>query len=384
MNLTNNFWDVEKGGLKIFIATFLLVILMYPWNYILSVNLNLMPLYFIVGIATMLLVSKFEMEINNIIITCVFAAYFSIISSYNISNPSDVFTNAIIVSLLIFLFSCYCTELDCFNFNILIRALFWSFLIFALVSVYYNILHYITLGFTIRSKGFGSGTLYGIISLLGMIFYFDLLKYRIFNRKLIIVAIIVFSSSLLLTQSRGIIACGLVVLLISKGNLKLKLKRVVWLIISAIILIFLFRDVLSIDSFLNRLDPTKYSSMEEFTSNRLQMQTYLLEQITSNFSSIEILIGKYLNAVKYTGEHYELEPPHLDPLYIVYDGGVVSLCLFYTLILYVIVKAKSFKYLFVYAFSGLHANMILVPQYYVLVFLLTLVFKFLEKDNYES
>lgn len=352
----------------ILILPLLLSISIFPMNYILGISINFLPLQFLIYFLLLITFSKFKL-INNFI-AIFFLCILSLIIIININNPITIFTNAIVISLIT-IYLILLSQIDSTkNYYLIEKTLLIFFIIFSLYSVFLNTNHINEYGLIIRTKGFGSGTLYAVLSLISIIFFSYKLKFKLYNIYISAVIILISVWSILLTQSRGVLLTLLIsIVLINIDKIKSIIKFSSLTIIFFIFIYLLIPDFYNLGVF-QRLDPSNFDSLDQFTSNRLDSQLVILSWIENEYSFLNLFLGKGLNSLKYYVQINGLEYPHFDLLYVIYDLGIFGVIVYMISLLLLIYKSKFKIYIFIYIISSFHTNMILSPALLVLIYLL--------------
>lgn len=361
---------------KVFFLSIMLLIALLPINYLVGSKINVLPLQFPLGVMIYLWCFKIGLgSQKSKIVLFAFIINFLILSVYNINDPVVLASSPIILTL----FNIALLGVTNLNLNGVVimkvnKPILLFFILFSVISVYFNVQHIQEHSLTIRSKGFGSGTLYSILSLLMILFLYDCYKYRLISRNYYLINLIVPVWSLLLTQSRGVIVTLLIIIIWK--NLSSKRKAIVPMLIWTPVIIISFFIIPSIweSDLIKRFDPTSFDSIEEFTSNRLYSQLFLINELF-NTDLVNLILGNGLNDLKNLLKNTYLVLPHFDPLYVLHDAGVITLCFYMFFILMALKNCQYSKYLFVYIISTFHTNMIISPTFIVLVALLILNLK---------
>lgn len=241
--------------------------------------------------------------------------------------------------------------------------------------IYFSVDFYLNNDLESRSKGFGSGTIFSVVSLYG--FSIIYLKYSI--KKLSLIKFIffglIFIFPILITQSRGVLLTLVFVFVVIefRSLKKIKLRRI--LLVFIVFGYFIFNSAV-----LNRFDTSNYDDFNQLTSGRSYTQFYILESFVTESNWINILFGNGLNSIK-TIVSRGYEYPHLDLLFILYEGGII-LVLLYILTLYKVYKVYNYKLFFwIFFISSLHTNMIISPGILFLSIILDNQFNFKNSFN---
>jgi len=364
---------------KILLNNILAVLLFFsviPIKYFFGAKINFLPLQFIFYIFILFIFYKINIKKNILIIDTFFVLYFIIVTIYNIMEPFNIFTNPVIITLItiIFILHTYLPK----NLEYLDKILKLFFIFFIIFSLYLNIQHMMFFGgFSVRSKGFGSGTLYATLSIITILYFLDKFLLREINKFKLFIYTFIPIWSLILTQSRGALLTFILAFLIrNKSNILkyklnvLKILKWIGLLFLLIVVLLNFWKIISQIPFIKRFELSSYKNVAQFTSNRLPTQEYILEDL-SNENSVTILFGKGLNSIKKLVYEKGLEFPHFDLLYVLYDGGLFSVIFYLIFIFLYVRKSKLIYYPLIYFFSSFHTNMIISPAYLVLLYLLS-------------
>ena len=360
---------MNKFYMPIVIAL-LLSFSVYPMQYVLSVNINFLPIQFVIYLLILIYLFQYSFNSNFFKIIGYFIIYFVVIALYNIVNPVSIATNAIILSIFTFVLLLIVKNIKNNKIQYLDQILVYFFIIFIIYSLYLNLEHILQIGWVIRSKGFGSGTLYATLSTIAIIYFTNKYKAKLINLITYLLFIIIPLWSILLTQSRGALLILLLMLVyINSQHIKKIIKLSTFVIILGFIVILFFPDFFQL-AFVKRIDPSSYNNLEELTSNRIQTQEMIAKWLDNEQEIYKLIFGNGLNELKYLVNHSTYEFPHFDILYILYDGGYYSLLFYVFFIILIIKNNKSNVYMYIYLLSSLHTNMILSPAFIFLVFLL--------------
>ena len=112
--------------------------------------------------------------------------------------------------------------------------------------------------------------------------------------------------------------------------------------------------------------------LNEFCRENLidKTQQFIIESVFITSDNMTFLFGHGLNSIKQNLQPIGLEFPHLDVLFLLYEGGLILLII-YIILMYRIYKSYKYKLLFwIFIISSLHTNMILSPGFLFLGFLL--------------
>ena len=360
-----------RGGLNIIIAI-LLIVAVYPLQYFLGTSSNYLPIQVLAAIAILIFYGRLTINKRYYFLYMLFVIYVQCIFIYNISNPYSIISNPILVSFLVML-SILLLHKNDISRDSIHTALGVFYLIFVFYSLYINMQFIFENGLSERFKGFGSGTLYATLSVFGITYYLINYKYLKLNFIVALSAVSTLFLSIFLTQSRG----ALIVLLIIIVSLFVKSTKSFAIMTLAVILLLiassqLLQGIIQLD-FLQRLAYANYDSLEAFSSGRIVSQVAILDSFSQASNPIEIFFGFGLNEVKDTLVAQQgLELPHFDLLYILYDGGLVSITMFLLLLRGLMSLEKTKVIWIVYILSSFHTNMIISPGFLVLTYLMIL------------
>jgi hypothetical protein len=359
--------------MKKLLLLLLLVVSIYPIQYFLNSSLNYLPIQVLAITAILIFYGRLTIDKRHNFLYMLFAIYVIFIVIYNISNPYSIITNPILVTFLVMLLILLLHKNDISKDSINI-TLGIFFLVFIFYSLYINMQFIFESGLSKRFKGFGSGTLYATLSVYAITYYLINYKYLKLNFIVTLSAVSALFLSIFLTQSRG----ALIVLLVIIAGLFIRSIKSFAIATLVVILLLIvssqfLQEIGQID-FLQRLLYVNYESLGSFTSGRAVTQIAILDSFNQTSNPIEIFFGFGLNEVKDTLVAYQgLELPHFDLLYILYDGGVVSITIFLLLLRGLMSLEKTKVIWILYIFSSFHTNMIVSPGFLVLTYLMTLL-----------
>ena len=248
----------------------------------------------------------------------------------------------------------------------------YFFVILALITAWLLFEHVSTLGWNKRFKAFGSGTIHALLCILGACFHID----RLTNKKKIDIVSGIVAGVLVVglfaTQSRGVLLTFALFTLILVWN-RFRPRHIFLLLCSVVCFVAfgLSSEVADIPVF-SRFKVKQGEDLQSFTSGRLETQKFILEQYSQASSLKLILFGHGLNSMKTLPTRYGFEFPHFDPLYVLYEGGVLLLSLYIFSLYRFVAKSRDKFYPMIWVVSSLHTNMVVSPYILFLVYLLSL------------
>jgi hypothetical protein len=342
---------------NIFLAI-LIFITMVPINYFFSNNFNALPIQLVVVFFIFRLYFSMNLKYTLLISLSIFVLLMTSDSQFN-----QVLTSGITATFFTIYFILFAEKIRFQkNFKDVINILFIVIIAF---TTYYNIDFYFYSDLSTRSKAFGSGSIFSIISLYG--FAFLMLNYYMkhINKKYFYPLFILFLTSLIFTQVRGVILtmAFIYIVLEFKSLKKIKFSRILFTITIGI---FLFQGSLISE----RFNLSSNSDINQLTSGRLETQLLIVKSIFYKSDNFTLLFGHGINSIKQDFIPKGLEFPHLDILYLLYEGGLFLLII-YLLLMYQSYKLFNYKLLFlIFLISSFHTNMILSPGFLFVGFLM--------------
>ena len=346
--------------MKLLVNLFLAVLIflaVLPFNYFFENNFNALPIQILIIFFLTLLF--FKIKLNKLLL--IFASIAVLLLTSNIEF-SLLFSSAVTASFIIIWLILISGNLN-FTFKKFNHIITILVLIIFIFTIYFNLEFYLESGFNIRSKGFGSGTIFSILSLYSITFIYLLYKNNSLSKFIFYTLFGVFLSTAILTQSRGVLLSILVVFITIEFR---DLKNIKWL---RLIFIFIIGFVFVFNSsVLNRFNVDQYDDLNQLTSGRSDTQILIIESILMSNDKMTLFFGNGLNSIKEL-QIKGFEYPHLDLLYLLYEGGLI-LVFIYIIIMYKIYKIYFNKLIFwIYIISTFHTNMILSPGMLFLGFL---------------
>ena len=232
--------------------------------------------------------------------------------------------------------------------------------------MYFNIDFYFNHDLNTRSKAFGSGTVYSIISLYFFTFIYILYKNNAFLKRsnnpqvIFYVLVTLFSSTLLLTQSRGIAATVLFVFLTIEFK---ELKKIAW---SRIVFVGVFAFlIIDQSALLSRFNIEQFENLNHLTSGRSNTQFMIIKSVFMSNDKMILFLGHGINSLEALYAK-GFEYPHFDLLFLLYEGGII-LVTSYVILIYNLYKIHINKIIFlIYILSSFHSNTILLPGFLML------------------
>ena len=149
------------------IVGFLIIMVALPFNYFFENNFNALP--FQIPLAFIISIYLFKIKFNNLILVL-----FSIIVLFlcSINSFSNLVFSPITASFILFWIVLSIGNLKISK-NKLDRILLYFIILIVIFISYYNIDFYINTDFSNkRSKGFGSGTIFSIFSVIGITYVY--------------------------------------------------------------------------------------------------------------------------------------------------------------------------------------------------------------------
>ena len=342
---------------------FFLAILIFftslPINYFFENNFNFLPIQLII----ILLISRLFFSINLKHILIISISIMALFLAGNIEF-NQVFSSSITATFVTIWFILFSKKIK-FKIKDLNKIISILFLIMTVFVAYFNLDFFLSSDLNIRSKAFGSGSLFSIISLYGFTFLMVIYNMKLINKFFFYPILIVFFTSALLTQVRGVMLTMIVVYILLEFE---NLKSWKW---SRLLLITSLGVLLIVNSsILNRFNIDNTADVNQLTSGRYATQLLIIESVFITSDNMTFLFGHGLNSIKQNLQPIGLEFPHLDVLFLLYEGGLILLII-YIILMYRIYKSYKYKLLFwIFIISSLHTNMILSPGFLFLGFLL--------------
>jgi hypothetical protein len=359
----------------------LLIVSTYSIKYYIDASINFLPIQVLTSCLILVYYGRLTIRKKEIYLYFAFFLYVLFIFLHNFSEPYSLVLNPILPTMIIML-----VILSLHSDNILtIRSISVDhllnvfFLFFITYSLYINTQFILEYGLSTRFRAFGPATIHATISVYAILYYAMKYKYKESSLTTLLLLSIVPFLSIVLIQSRG----ALLALLITGGAIFIKSTSQ---IIKAVIIIFLFGvfsyqyfpELYQMD-FISRLNINNYSSLDSFSSGRLETHVSILNWLANETDPIRVLLGSGLNEVKNTlVDQQKLWFPHFDLFYILYDGGIVSVAIYLLLLTKIILKEKTKALWLLFVISSFHTNMLLAPGFLALTYLMILNIK-----NYE-
>jgi len=346
---------VSEGGLAL-----VLLISAAPLPYLINMQVNYLPLQVLLAFLALFLCFRFHRLDAGVVF--LFLGYAMLLALYHLEAARALVTNPILPSLTFLALAAASKSITPRNKALpgLMVGCLTTFLSLGMLAL--NLRHLSSLGFEARFRGLGSGTIYAFLALVILVH----LAYRRRHRELSGAWVVLLSVgpilSILLTQSRGsILTLAALVLLAAVRDL----VRLVKLLAATAMTAMLVTAAPSLAvhvPLLGRLDPANYKDLSAFTSGRLGGQEHILAWLGSESDPIRLMFGREgLNGVKNFTHALELQFPHLDLLYLVYDAGLAGVSIYLILGLIVLCRMPVRSYFLLYFLSALHTNMITTP-----------------------
>lgn len=335
------------------IIGFLILIIVIPFNYFFENNFNALPYQISIAFILSNYLFKFKLKINHlalIIFTVIILLFSSKLSLY------DFIFSPITASFILFWIMLLTNDIKISQYN-LDRILLYLIIIIVIFVSYYNIDFYTNNDFLEeRSKGFGSGTIFSIVSLVSLTYiYIEYINNKI-NLITFSFLFLVLISTIILTQSRGALLTFVFTFIYIEFNRvrKIKLSRILMVLVAVYFLIIN-------STFIERFDVNNFKDIENLTSGRSITQFYIIDSFVNNNDIIILFFGNGLNSVKNSLVTSGLEFPHFDILFILYEGGLVLLTLYLTTIFKLYKRFNNKVFFWIFIISSLHTNVILSP-----------------------
>ena len=328
-------------------------------DFILKVNINLLPIQFIsLGLCCFLLLKV--LRVDRPFFFLVASSATLLILVYNLRQPFHIITNPLLPSLLLMIF------LSSFALNVRkLESL--KFVIISVVGINLSIHLVQNLLFSPeqfgngRMKGLGSGTSYAILACYILFFLIDEYRFKAMSLAWCLVLSVVPLSSILLTQSRGAFLSLLIILTLKSISSAKNFFIILVLLGVSIFAMSEMESLITAVDLLSRIDFRRFDNLDQFTSGRLLTQEYILQWAFSGIGTMQILFGDSgLNGFKQLISD-GLEYPHFDLLYFLYDTGSIGAMVYVGSAIMILCRYRWDKYLLLFFLSSLHTNMVLSP-----------------------
>ena len=238
-----------------------------PFNYFFDENFNAIPLQILIIIFLTIVIYK--INFNNILL--ILSSFAALLLASNVDFTlllsSPITASFIVIYLILISTSKKQTILRDLNISLKKFKRISNILLIIIIifTMYFNIDFYFNHDLNTRSKAFGSGTVYSIISLYFFTFIYILYKNNAFLKRsnnpqvIFYVLVTLFSSTLLLTQSRGIAATVLFVFLTIEFK---ELKKIAW---SRIVFVGVFAFlIIDQSALLSRFNIEQFENLNQF------------------------------------------------------------------------------------------------------------------------
>lgn len=340
----------------------------YPLQYLSETAINVLPLQFGLYVAVLFYFFRPKLTTKHIALLFIMAFYFLGLIAYNINNPISLITNPAMVTIVTMTLVAITDQGKSRRLPLIQESLAFLFILFIVISACLNIGHLLTQGIAERSKGFGSGTLYATLSVICIVYYTSRYKQaELTTPKYLALCFIPFLS-LLLVQSRGnMLVLLLVIGYMNSGSVK-EMAKLICLALPLGLLLLSINDAGI--GLIERSNPDNFSDLESFSSGRLIAQLEIINWLNNETRPWALVFGNGLNELKLMVARYEIDLPHVDFLYVVYDGGLASVAIYGLLELFFFTKSKVKYFSLIFILSGLHSNMVISPALVVLLHLL--------------
>ena len=325
---------------------------MLPLNYFFQGISNSLPIQVVlIFICSILLYNN---NFKNL--TLFFVSFIILLMCANLDFINLIYS-ATSASFLVFWIILSCNELKNKYFEIdkLNKYFFYLIVIFTL---YFNVDFLINDNSLQRSKGFGSGTIYSLISIYGFIYLYKIyISNSISKFKFYFIAAL-FILTFILTMSRGVFITLILVLLFYEFKVIKEMKLFRFLSIIFLISIFFYNS-----NFIDRFYATNYFDFESLTSGRSSTQLYIIRDFLNEKDFVSKLFGNGLNSIKINLVTKGFEFPHFDILFLLYEGGIVLLTLYIVTLVKIFRKFNSRIFFWIFILSSFHTNMLLSPGF---------------------
>jgi hypothetical protein len=337
-----------------------------PYNLFFDNNFNALPAQVII----IFLLSRFFFSVHFHDILLITLSFCILTLNSNIQFD-NLFSSSITATFVIIWFILISKNMR-FGIKYLYKIITILLLIMIVFTCYYNVDFFLTSDLTARLRGFGSGTIYSVISLYGFTYIILRYKKKMILKTIFYPTLVIFFFTAILTQSRGVLLTMIFVFLVTEiKNFKFS---------HALLTIFLGIYFIIDSAVLERFYYDDSSDINHLSSGRLNTQTYIIESLFSS-DNMTIFLGNGLNSIKQNLQPLGFEFPHLDILFVIYEGGIVLLFI-YLIFIYKVYKMYQNKVLFfVFLISSLHTNMIISPGFLFLGFLMDKSLPFKTDNN---
>ena len=333
-----------------------------------GLSLNYLPLQIALSLAAVIFMTK--MKKVGIVDLLLFFIIFLILGSRNVYQPASIISNPLIPSLGIM------TLVSTVELKIRsLRTTNITLAILCAIVITLQAIHNASFSpvetLNGRFKGFGSGTFYSLISGFIVLYVLDLYKRNSIKLIQALVLLSVPVWTLLLTQSRGVFLSIFIIIIFPYTRTIKGMMGIVGLLLPTMAYVIYFTPLMEYIGLLSRLNFAEYTNIADITSGRFQTQSVILTTILSANSIDSLLFGpEQLNGIKaLVGSG--LEFPHLDLLYVIYDGGIFALTVYIIMTCKILKKYHDSSYMYLFFLSTLHTNMILSPMFLILAWLLS-------------
>ena len=337
-------------------------------EYITGIKFNYLPIQIILSIVAILLIFKIE-KVNPVYLSA-FMIFFLLLGVRNLYQPVAIIANPLIPSMGIMALMA-AADFKVRNLELSGLSLWFYFLMLAFLQLSLNINFDPGESASGRFKGLGSGTLYSLGA-----GFFILYLIGLFNRGGIFFGQLMFFLvvpiwTLLLTQSRGVFLSVLLIVIFSYVTPLRGFIALSGLLLPVVLYVIFYTEAAQYIGLLSRLDPSAYATLADMTSGRSHTQILIVDRLLNVESSDAFFFGPgQLNGIKDLVSS-GLEFPHLDLLYVAYDGGVIAIFSYTLLALLIFSKYRFSPYICLFFLTTLHTNMILSPMFLVLACILS-------------
>ena len=370
MDTTKTASHNKKRQRKIFLVkpyfiAILLILGTVPFGFIRDLGAMALAIQFIICVFCISL--TLSLRFSRLKLYSLLAYYLTaIISNVLIASTPNIASPVFLQITLLGLLSALDTaKINNYNIRIMNKVFDIYFMLYTFTSIYL-LMFASVLSFNDRLKIASSSTTIAILSGLTALYYFRQLidpkqRFAFIKTTIHFLGFCTAIFVIINIQSRGaflvtVISCFILSYQITMSSFQSSAKIIVLLGVGASVFIYFGAQ------FLERFELGNFDSLNQFTSDRLVTQEYMLSQIEA-FSALEMLIGKGFGATRTLVISSGLEFPHMDPLLIMFDGGLILL-LVYNVFFYALYKniGKNTAIISMLYLTGLHTNLSLWPN----------------------
>lgn len=348
---------IKKYNSLSFTLGILLFFAVVDTKHLFSININALVLQLACALSVGIMVIK----IRGFSLAWVFLAIFFIFItiSYNLTLNNTNFLNPIFPSILLSI-ALLSLRLEGVNFALLNKTLSVFCIVFLIFTLYFLFSDLLLNNYSGRSKGYGSGTGHAFLCCILILHFYSMFRYKLISSARFNFLIIIPILMIISLQSRGAILSLLILFFISlikkKGT---HFKPLIF--ITIIIFGLYFYDNSGILDFAGRFSEATVYDLEQLTSGRYSTQALIVDWILNPTSFSNLILGEGLGGIKLlASDGYQF--PHLDLLYVFYDGGLITAILYLILAYNLIIRFDTDGYFTLFFLFSLHTNMIIVPS----------------------